>query len=317
MSLLFGIFVLINLGGLMKRDLTGIKYLSKEDILHILSMAKDEKPKVKDKTLRDNHLKSTSLVTLFYENSTRTKISFLLAGEYLGAYTDDLNINTSSVTKGETLIDTCLTLDSMGTNVIVVRHAMTGVPHFISNYVCASVINGGDGINEHPTQALLDLFTIQQHKGGFKGLNVSIVGDIMNSRVARSNIFGLVKLGANVTVAGSSTLVSSYLQALGANVTTNVKSAVKNADVIMGLRIQLERQKALSFPSLSEYAKFFGIDKEMLSHAKSDTLIMHPGPVNRGVEFSTAVIDSEQSAIYEQVGNGIAVRMAVLKYLLY
>ena len=300
----------------MKKDLLGMKSMSQEEILYILELAAKEKPKVKDKSLRDSSLKNTSITTLFYENSTRTKISFLLAGEYLGATADDLNISTSSVAKGETLIDTATTLDSMGTNVIIVRHSMTGSANVVARNVNAHVINGGDGINEHPTQALLDMFTIQQKMGSFTGLKVAIIGDIANSRVARSNIFGLVKLGAHVTVAGPATLFSNNITALGASVTTDVKAAVDGADVVMGLRIQQERQKSSGFPNLNEYAHFFGVNNDMLTFAKKDAMIMHPGPVNRGVEFSTSVIDGKKSVINEQVENGIAVRMAVLKYLL-
>ena len=299
-----------------KKDLLGIREMSAIEILHLLEMAKEEKPKITNKHLRDTSLKNLSLTTLFYENSTRTKLSFLLAGEYLGAMADDLNIATSSVSKGETLIDTGLTLDRMGTNVIVIRHGMVGSAHLLARNVNASVINGGDGSNEHPTQALLDLFTIQEHKpAGFEGLKVVILGDIANSRVARSNIFGLTKLGADVTLAGPSTLVSGNLEALGVTVTNNVKQAIKDADVIMGLRVQLERQKTSYFPSLAEYAHFFGLNAEHLKYAKEDALIMHPGPVNRGVELSTDLIDGDRSLIYDQVENGIAVRMAILKYL--
>ena len=300
-----------------RKDLLGIRELPVDEIMHLLQIAKEVKPKVMDKSLRDDSLKGNSISTLFYENSTRTKISFLLAGEYLGAYADDLNIATSSVSKGETLIDTGITLDSMGVNAIVIRHGMVGSAHLLARNVCASVINGGDGSNEHPTQALLDMFTMWEHKGELKDLNVTIVGDVANSRVAKSNIWGLSKVGANVTVAGPSTLLNSNLTALGAKkVTTNVRDAVKGADVIMGLRIQLERQKAYNFPSLVEYAKFFGINEDMLPLADKDVLIMHPGPVNRGVELCTDLIDGTKSVIYEQVENGIAVRMAILKHLI-
>ena len=298
-----------------KKDLLGIRDLSAKEILRLLEMAKGEKPKIQNKNLRDDTLKNLSLTTLFYENSTRTKLSFLLAGEYLGAMADDLNIATSSVSKGETLIDTGLTLDRMGTNVIVIRHGMVGSAHLLARNVSASVINGGDGSNEHPTQALLDMFTIMEHKGRIKGLKIVILGDIANSRVARSNIFGLTKLGADVTLAGPATLVSSSMESLGVTVNHNVTDAIKDADVIMGLRVQLERQKASYFPSLSEYAHFFGLNADHLKYAKEDALIMHPGPVNRGVELSTDLIDGERSLIYDQVENGIAIRMAILKYL--
>jgi len=297
-----------------KKDLLGIKDLQKDEILHLLKLANEMKPKIRDKNLRDNSLEKSSLVTLFYENSTRTKMSFLLAGEYLGAKVDDLGIATSSVSKGESLIDTGVNLDYMGINIMVIRHSMTGAPHLLAKNVSASVINGGDGSNEHPTQALLDMYTIQEKKGDFKDLKVTILGDIANSRVARSNAFGLVKLGAKVTLAGPATLISKDMAVLGVDVTTNIKEAITDADVVMGLRIQLERQKAHPFPSLEEYAKFFGVNKELFKYAKKDALLMHPGPVNRGVELTSDIIDGENSVIYEQAENGVAVRMAILKH---
>jgi len=300
----------------MRKDLLGIRDLSREEIFLFLEAAKNQKEKVRNRHLRDNSLAGASLTTLFYENSTRTKMSFLLAAEYLGAYADDLNIATSSVAKGETLIDTGLTLEAMGTDVIVIRHSMVGAAHLLAQNVKCSVINGGDGSNEHPTQALLDVFTMWEHKQDFKGLNVTIVGDVANSRVARSNIFALTKLGANVTVAGPATLLSGHMSVLGVNMTTNMTEAIKSADVIMGLRVQLERHKACHFPSLQEYAKFFGINLELLKHARKDAIIMHPAPVNRGVEISSGVMDCQASVIYEQVENGVAMRMGILETLL-
>jgi len=300
----------------MKKDLLGIRDLSREDIFNFLNAAKKHKEKVKNRHLRDNSLAGASLTTLFYENSTRTKMSFLLAGEYLGACADDLNIATSSVMKDETLVDTGQMLDVFGTNAIVLRHSMVGSSHLLAQNVSCSVINGGDGSNEHPTQALLDAFTIWEYKHNFEGLNVTIVGDIANSRVARSNIFALTKLGANVTVAGPATLLNGNMRALGATLSTNVADAVKNADVIMALRVQLERHKACQFPSLSEYAKFFGITTELLKFAKEGAIIMHPAPMNRGVEISSEVIDSGASVIFEQAANGVAMRMGILETLL-
>lgn len=297
-----------------RKDLLGIRDLPKDEILHILKMAKELKPKVKNKSLRDNSLGKLSLTTLFYENSTRTKMSFLLAGEYLGAKVNDLGIATSSVSKGESLIDTGVNLDYMGTDIMVIRHSMTGSAHLLAKNVSACVINGGDGSNEHPTQALLDMYTIQEKKGDFKDLKVAILGDIANSRVARSNAFGLTKLGAKVVLAGPSTLVSKNMELLGVSVSTSIKEAVTDADIVMGLRIQLERQKAHPFPSLEEYTRFFGVNSDILKYAKKDALLMHPGPVNRGVELSTDIIDGESSAIYEQTQNGVAVRMAILKH---
>ena len=300
----------------MEKDLLGMRDLSTQDIFRLLETADKQKAKVKNRNLRDNSLSGASISTLFYENSTRTKMSFLLAAEYLGAYADDLNISTSSVAKGETLIDTGLTLEAMGVNAIVIRHGMVGAAHLLAKNIKCAVINGGDGSNEHPTQALLDIFTMWEYKQDFSGLNVTIVGDIANSRVARSNIFALVKLGANVTVAGPSTLLNGNMRALGATVTTDVAGAIKNADVIMGLRVQLERHKAAQFPSLHEYAKFFGINMDMLRTVKDNAIIMHPAPVNRGVEISSEVMDCPASVIYQQVENGVAMRMAILEVLL-
>lgn len=297
------------------KDLLGLKDLTKDEILEILTLAKEMKPIIDNKKLSTNPLKDTSIVTLFYENSTRTKMSFSLAGKYLGATMSDLGVSTSSVTKGESLIDTGVTLDQMGTDIIVIRHGMTGAPHVLARNVNASVISGGDGTNEHPTQGLLDLFTIMESKKSFEGLKVAIIGDIIHSRVARSNVFGLTKLGAKVVLAGPSTLVSNGMKILGADVTNNVREAVEDADVVMGLRVQLERQKGGLFPDLREYAQLFGVDQEVLNLAKKDALLMHPGPVNRGIELTSEIIDGRQSVINIQVKNGVAVRMALLSLL--
>lgn len=298
-----------------RKDLLGLRDLNEVEIMSILETAKVMKAKIDNPKLRLNELKQESIVTLFYENSTRTKMSFMLAGDYLGAMVKDLGVSTSSVAKGESLIDTGVTLDQMGTNVMIIRHSMTGAAHILAKNVKASVINAGDGTNEHPTQALLDLFTILEYKKKFSGLNVTIMGDIAHSRVARSNVFGLIKLGANVTLAGPSTLVSNSMKSLGVEVTTNIAAAVENADVLMGLRIQFERQKNMPFPNLREYSNLFGVNEGVLKHAKEDVLVMHPGPVNRGVELSTEIIDGKNSVINIQVKNGVAVRMAILKLL--
>ncbi len=220
-----------------------------------------------------------------------------------------------SVQKGETLIDTGKTIDSMGSDVIIIRHPMSGAPHLLAKNVKASVINAGDGTNEHPTQALLDMFTIIEKKGSLKGLKIAIVGDILHSRVARSNIWGMTKLGAEVNISGPATLLPPGIEKLGVNVFSTVQEALLDADVVMGLRIQLERQKKGLFPSIREYSRFFGLDEKRLKLAKEDALVLHPGPVNRGVELSSAVMDGEQSLINEQVTNGVAIRMALL-YLL-
>ncbi len=299
-----------------RKDLLGIRDLSQEEIQYILNTAREMKEKVDCVEKRSHQLDKISMATLFYENSTRTRMSFALAGEYLGASVLDLGVASSSVKKGESLIDTGVTLDQMGIHVMIIRHGMTGSAHLLARNVNACVINAGDGSNEHPTQALLDIFTIQEKKGRIKGLKVAIVGDIAHSRVARSNIFGLTKLGAEVVLAGPSTLLSKGMEVLGAKVTTDIKSAVKDADVVMGLRVQLERQKGGQFPDLREYSHLFGVDEKILRSARPDALIMHPGPVNRGIELSTDIIDGPQSVINEQVKNGVAVRMALLSVLI-
>lgn len=301
-----------------KKHLLEIKSLEQKEIFHILETAKEMKNKIDNPSLRSDELKNTSLVTLFYENSTRTKMSFMLAADYLGTKPQDLGISTSSVKKGESLIDTGVTLDMMGTDIFVIRHSMTGASHLLAKNVKASVINAGDGSNEHPSQALLDMFSILEKKKKIEGLNVTIVGDILNSRVARSNIFGLTKMGANVTLAGPSTLISKNMTNLGKNINikTNVLDGIKNADVIMGLRVQFERQAKAPFPNTREYHEFFGITEDMLKYCKEDAIIMHPGPVNRGVELSTEVIEHKNSIINEQVKNGVAVRMAIIKLLM-
>ena len=297
------------------KDVLGLRGMSKDEILEILDVAKEMKARIDNPELRVDELKHTSIITLFYENSTRTKTSFSLAGKYLGATVQDLGIATSSVKKGESLIDTGKTLDQMGADIMIMRNSLTGAPHVLAANVDAHVVNAGDGANEHPTQALLDLYTIRDYKKNFEGLKVAIIGDISHSRVARSNVFGLSKLGADVTLAGPSTMLGG-LGKLGVKTTSSVKEAVMDADVVMGLRIQFERQKTVAFPGLAEYRQLFGISSEMLKYAKKDVLVMHPGPVNRGIEFTTDVIDGRNSVINIQVKNGVAVRMAVLKLLM-
>lgn len=300
---------------LKSKDLLGIRDLEVSEIMSILELAGEMKKKIINSELREDTLKGRSMITLFYENSTRTKVSFNMAGLYQGAMVTDLGIATSSVQKGETLVDTGVTLDQMGIDFMVMRHSLSGASHLLSKNVKASVINAGDGANEHPTQALLDFYTMLDKKGSFKDLNVTIVGDIAHSRVARSNVFGLKKLGANVTLAGCGTLASSTMEALGARVTHDIKGAVKNADVVMGLRIQLERQKGGLFPNIREYSQIYGLDEELFSQAQPDAILMHPAPVNRGVELMPELIDSGVSVIDEQVQNGVAVRMAILALL--
>lgn len=293
-----------------KTDILGLKDMGKEEILSILACAEKMKKHIRGQ--KSEILKECSVTTLFYENSTRTKMSFNAAGQYLGAKVSDLEVGTSSIKKGESLIDTATTLDHMGSDVIILRHGSTGAPHLIAREVKASVINAGDGCNEHPTQALLDLLTIKEKKKNFEGLKVVIIGDIAHSRVARSNIYGLTKLGAKVIVAGPSTLVPGSMRYLGAEVTYDIAGAIQDADVVMGLRVQLERQKGGLFPDLKEYATLFGINEELIKLAKDDVMIMHPGPVNRGVEMTNEVVDHVNSHIGEQVENGVAIRMALL-----
>ncbi len=239
-------------------------------------------------------------------------MSFELAAKYMSASAANISASASSVAKGETLIDTGRNLDMMGCDLIVIRHPMSGAPHLLSKYTKASIINAGDGLNEHPTQALLDMYSIREAKGQIEGLNVTIVGDVFHSRVARSNIWGLKTMGAKVTICAPSTLLPPELEKTGVKVTTNVREAARGADVVMALRIQKERQHSGYYPSLREYSNIFGINKEVISLAKKDAIIMHPGPINRGVELTSDVADSGRSVILEQVQNGVAVRMALL-----
>lgn len=299
-----------------KKHLLDIKSLSKDEILQILDVAKDMKRKINVPSLRDDSLKNKSIATLFYENSTRTKMSFMLAGKYLGATMEDLNISTSSVNKGESLIDTGITLAQMGVQAIVMRNGYAGASHLLAKNVNASIINAGDGSNEHPTQALLDAYTILEKKN-ISGLKIAIIGDIANSRVAKSDAICFSKLGAFVYLYAPSTLISKRMEIFkNVKVCENMKDAIEGADVVMGLRVQFEREKNVKFPNVDEYYKYFGVKDDAIKLAQKDAIIMHPGPVNRGVEMSTSVIDCKNSLINEQVKNGVAVRMAVLKLLL-
>lgn len=300
---------------LKTKDLLGIKDMTKDEIDYILETAETMKYIITSNNKKTPHLAGKSVVTLFYENSTRTRLSFELASKYMGASAANVSASSSSVAKGETLIDTGKTIEAMGTDVIVIRHPMSGAPHLLASNVEASVINAGDGMNEHPTQALLDMFTIKEKKGKIEGLKAAIIGDIYHSRVARSDIYALQKLGAEVSIAGPETLIPQGMERMGVRVFSSVHEAILDADVIIGLRIQLERQKKGLFPTTREYSKFFGIDENRLKLAKEDVLVLHPGPVNRGIELSSSVIDGQHSAINEQVTNGLAVRMAVLYIL--
>jgi aspartate carbamoyltransferase catalytic subunit len=299
----------------MKKDLLSIADLSQEEIYRILDTTEamreiGERPIKKVPTLRGK-----TVVNLFYEPSTRTRTSFEIAEKRLSADTLNIAVSASSVQKGETLSDTALNIEAMSPDMIVIRHASSGACHLLSRICKSRIINAGDGMHEHPTQALLDAFTIRQHKKRIEGVKVVIVGDLLHSRVLRSNVLLLTALGADVWVTGPPTLVPRGIETLGVKVCTDVDKAVVDADVIMMLRIQQERMQGAFFPSLREYFNVFGMTVERVSRAKPDVIIMHPGPMNRGVEIASEVADGPYSVILEQVANGVAVRMAVL-YLL-
>lgn len=295
-----------------RKDLLGTRDMTAGQIRYILDMAKGMKVLINAPSKKSPHLQGKSIVSLFYENSTRTKMSFELAAKYLGGTSSGIAVSSSSVAKGENLIDTGKTLDMMGTDVIIIRHSCAGAPKLLADNVKAAVINAGDGMNEHPTQALLDAYTIYEKKGGFEGLKVAIAGDIYHSRVARSNIYALKKLGAEVFIHSSRTMLPACIEKTGAVVAKSLEEVMEDADVVMGLRIQKERQKEALFPGIREYSRFFGIDEKKLALASKDVLVMHPGPVNRGIELTSGVIDGKSSVINEQVMNGVAVRMALL-----
>ena len=297
------------------KDLLGIGQLRVEDIELVLDTAGSLKEISERDIKKVPTLRGKSVVNFFYEPSTRTRTSFEMAAKRLSADTVSLSATGSSMVKGETLIDTARDLQAMNPDLIVIKHSSSGAPHLLSNRVEAGIINAGDGINEHPTQALLDLYTIREKKSKIKGLEVAIIGDISHSRVARSNIIGLIKMGAEVTVAGPPTMIPPGIEALGVGVVYDPAEAVKDKDVVMLLRIQLERQNRALFPGLREYASFFGMNSDVLSLAKPDVILMHPGPMNRGVEITSEVADGPYSVILDQVANGVAVRMAIL-YLL-
>jgi len=299
---------------MVEKDLLEIKSLSQKDIIEILDLASDMK-KILSGEKYSNILKGKTVITIFFEPSTRTRLSFELAAKYLGAHYGNIEVSTSSVAKGESLIDTVRTVEMMKADVVITRHNMSGTPHMLSKYTNMSIVNAGDGINEHPTQGLLDMMTIKEKKGTLKGLKVTIVGDIMHSRVARSNIWGLKKMGSEVAVCAPSTLMPSQIEKMGVKAYNNIEEAVIDADVVMGLRIQLERQKSGLFPTVDEYKEYFGINERILKLAKPDVILMHPGPINRNVEVTASAANSSYSVIEEQVTNGVAVRMAILKIL--
>jgi aspartate carbamoyltransferase catalytic subunit len=295
-----------------KKDLLDIESLTPDEIVTVLDTARAFKAVGERAIKKVPALRGKTVVNLFVEPSTRTRISFELAEQRLSADIINFSAEASSFKKGETLKDTALNLQALNADFIVIRHGASGAPHFLSRTLSARVINAGDGAHEHPTQALLDAFTIRERKGKIDGLNVTILGDILYSRVARSNIWALTKLGARVTLCGPSTLVPKTFEQMGCRVTYNVDEALRDADTIYLLRIQHERQRKTMFPGIGEYTALFGLNKARLAKAKPDALIMHPGPINRGVEIDSDIADSERSLILEQVTNGLAVRMAVL-----
>ncbi|MEO6548548.1 MAG: aspartate carbamoyltransferase catalytic subunit [Ferruginibacter sp.] len=301
---------------LSTRHLLGIKDLSPEDITLILSTASQFKDVLQRPVKKVPSLRDVTIVNLFYENSTRTRISFELAEKRLSADTINFSASASSVSKGETLLDTVNNILSMKVDMVVMRHSASGAPHFLAQHIPAAIVNAGDGINEHPTQALLDAFSIKERLGSLAGKKVLLIGDIMHSRVALSNIYLLKKMGAEVMVAGPPTLIPKYIkESLQVAVEYNLKKALEWCDVANVLRIQLERQNQVLFSSLREYNLAYGVSRKLLDSINKEIVIMHPGPINRGVEIDSDVADSKQSIILQQVENGVAVRMAVL-YLL-
>ena len=295
-----------------RKHLLDIESLSPEEIITVLDTARAFKAVGERAVKKVPALRGKTVVNLFVEPSTRTRISFELAAQRLTADVINFSAEASSLKKGESLKDTARNLEALNADIIVIRHSASGAPHFLARFLNASVVNAGDGAHEHPTQALLDTFTIREKKGRIAGLNVTILGDILYSRVARSNIWALLKLGASVTLCGPSTLVPKVFEQMGCRVTYNIDDAIANADIINLLRIQHERQRLTMFPSLGEYASLFGLNKARLAKTKPDALIMHPGPINRGVEIDSEIADGSRSVILEQVTNGLAVRMAVL-----
>ncbi len=303
------------LTALKHKHLLGIADLSPEEIVLVLDTAEAMK-EVGQRTIKKvPTLRGRTVINLFFEPSTRTRTSFEIAEKRLSADTLNVAIASSSVVKGETLVDTAMNLEAMAPSMIVLRHASSGAGHLLSRICKAAIVNAGDGMHEHPTQALLDAFTIRERKGRLAGLKIAIVGDLLHSRVLRSNVLLLTKLGADVWVCAPATLIPPGLREMGVTVTTRVDDAVKGADVIMMLRIQLERMQGAYFPSQREYFRTFGMTEARVARAKTDCIIMHPGPINRGVEIASEVADGAQSVILDQVANGVAVRMAVL-YLL-
>lgn len=298
------------------KNILGTQNMSREEILAILDTAESFKEISTREIKKVPTLRGRTIINLFFESSTRTRTSFEIAGKRLSADVINISASTSSATKGETLLDTALNLQAMNPDIIVIRHACSGAPHLLARKIKCSIINAGDGAHEHPTQALLDLLTLREHKKELEGLKVAIVGDIAHSRVARSNIFAMNTLGMKVTVVGPPTMMPSEIHHMGVSVSHDLAKAIRDVDVILMLRIQLERQNQFLFSSLREYSSLFGLSCEKLKNARDDVIIMHPGPVNRGVEISSDVLDSPYSLVMDQVTNGVAVRMALMYLLL-
>ncbi|MGI6163094.1 MAG: aspartate carbamoyltransferase catalytic subunit [Bacillota bacterium] len=298
------------------KDLLSLREMTPEDMESVLSTARSLKEILSRPIKKVPTLRGKVICTLFYENSTRTKTSFELAARYMSADAVSISTATSSVKKGETLADTARNLEVMGVDLVIMRHSVSGSCHFLSKVLDVPVVNAGDGMHEHPTQGLLDIFTVLDYKPGIRGLKVAILGDIAHSRVARSNIFGLTKMGAEVSVAGPSTLLPPEIESLGVKAFSRPEEAIEGADVVYVLRLQLERQTKSLFPSKREYRDFFGLDRQKFAYAKDDAIIMHPGPMNRGVEITTDLADSTKSVILDQVTSGVAIRMAVLYLIL-
>ncbi|MEO8426783.1 MAG: aspartate carbamoyltransferase catalytic subunit [Verrucomicrobiota bacterium] len=295
-----------------RKNLLDIESLTAEEIITVLDTARAFRSVGERAIKKVPALRGKTVVNLFVEPSTRTRISFELAAQRLSADVINFTAEASSLKKGETLKDTARNLEALNADFIIIRHSASGAPHFLSRFLKASVVNAGDGAHEHPTQALLDVFTIRENKGQIAGLKVVILGDILYSRVARSNIWALLKLGANVTLCGPPTLVPRVFEQLGCRITYNVEEAIADADIINLLRIQHERQRKSMFPSIGEYTNLFGLNKSRFARTKPDVLVMHPGPINRGVEIDSELADCSRSVILEQVTNGLAIRMAVL-----
>jgi len=300
---------------LSNKDILNIEDLSVDEIQLILDTAESLKEISARKIKKVPTLRGKTVINLFYEASTRTRTSFEIAGKRLSADTVNISTSTSSVAKGETLVDTAKTLESMNPDVIVIRHSASGAPHIIAGLLQQSVINAGDGKHEHPTQALLDMMTIRERRGTLAGLKVAIVGDIEHSRVARSNIHGLTKMGAQVALSGPVVMMPRHIEEMGVTVHNRMEDAIRGVDVIMMLRIQFERQGTATFPSMREYSKYYCLNGDRIGLARDDVLIMHPGPINRGIEIAPDIAYGPYSVILDQVANGVAVRMALL-YLL-